>query len=193
MKITFISIAVFAGLAHANLHSGPSSEPLNISLGTASATTTVTFNYNNAGVWDAFAGMSANDYMLANIGIGSHVVGISFDVTIDTIGGHLLSEVAFASGAVGGADFLTLAPGSADVMPGTGSYSDSFDLVGIGFDYTTDSGLVFVEWHTIFGNDPLIQDAVINGSFTIQYKPVPAPKSLALLGLSGLVASRRRR
>jgi len=153
----------------------------------------VTFNYDNAGAWGDFAGMSANDYMQADIGIGSHVIGISFNVTIETLGGHLLSEVAFANGAVGGATYLSLAPGFADVMPGTASYSDSYDLVGIGFDYTTDSGLVFVEWHTIFGNDPLIQDAVINGSFTVQYKPVPAPSSLALLGLSGLAAGRRRR
>lgn len=135
----------------------------------------------------------SNYFNTLNLGAGTHIVGIGYDVEVTAYSPSWQSEVtvAFENSDYSGGVYLT--PGISVNESGTGSYSSGgiVDLIGLELDFfLNDDGLlllqVFESW-----NDGLAPDGMISGTLTIQY--VPTPGALAVLGLGGLVAGRRRR
>jgi len=141
-------------------------------------------------------GNAINDTAGINIGGDFLVTGIGWsNVTIQTVGASWLSEatIGFLDSPIG----LQLSPGSADATPGTGTYSSGgiLDLASIDptFPFTAGAdGIVNLEFFEGFVDNAGSADAFyLSGTLTIQY--VPTPGALAVLGLGGLVAGRRRR
>ncbi len=193
MKTVMIAaVAGFAGLATANpfLHQAGERAP-NTQAPRGTALTTV-INLTNVESRDALRA-PINIVQNVNLGANAQVIGIGWDLTIETIGFSWRNEarVAFEDSALSTGVFLT--PGT-DASPGFGSYSSGgiVNLVDLALDFTVGAdGVLRLEFWESFVDNPGAADAILNGSLTIQY--VPTPGALAVLGLGGLVATRRRR
>lgn len=196
-NVIIAAVAGFAGLATANpfFHNGGAAD---ISNATVSAPRGNTVSIDLAGIqsWDA-AGSALNELLSVNIGANATVTGLGWDnVVIEAIGFSWISEarINFLNSAIG----LNLAPGSADAFPGTGGpYSSGgiLDLASIDptfpFQVGADGNLN-LEFFESFDDVAGAADANwLSGTLTVQY--VPTPGALAVLGLGGLVATRRRR
>ncbi|MCK6476851.1 MAG: hypothetical protein L6Q35_08480 [Phycisphaerales bacterium] len=131
-----------------------------------------------------------------NIGAGSHVTGIGWDVTLFADSPSWLSEmvVSFESSSV---FYVQLTPGVGDNISGTKSYSSGgvVDLIGLGLDFYVDGdGLLHMEFFEGFDDFANDWDGIWqSGTITVQYEVIPAPGALALMAGGGLVALRRRR
>ena len=142
---------------------------------------------------------AANEVSFLNIGAGSHVTGVAFDVNITAFSPSYLSEarLAFTDSDVTVGVFST--PGVADFMSGTASYSGNTDLVGAGLDFFVGAdGLLRLEFNESF-TDGVNPDAIWNsGTYTFTYDPavtgaVPEPATWALLILGfGLIGGAMR-
>jgi uncharacterized protein (TIGR03382 family) len=198
MKTVMIAaVAGFAGLATANpfFHNGGSAD---LSNAVVSAPRGATVNIDLAGItsWDS-AGSGLNELLSVHIGANATVTGLGWDnVVIEALGASWISEarVNFLNSGIG----LNLAPGSADAFPGTGGpYSSGgiLDLASIDptFPFQVGGdGMLNLEFFESFDDIAGAADANwISGTLTVQY--VPTPGALAVLGLGGLVATRRRR
>ncbi|MBZ0171556.1 MAG: hypothetical protein K8E66_04180 [Phycisphaerales bacterium] len=162
----------------------------------ASGTMTVAVDYDH---WDANLDPSNTVLFLdLNAALGgiagndAYVTGIGWDTTIATVGGSWLSESAY--------DFagqIFLSPGAGDTFSGTAAYSSGgiVDLSDNGLpDILAAGGILSLEMFESFDDVADAIDSHQAGSLTlvVDYK-VPAPAGLAVLGLGGLVAARRRR
>ncbi|USN99425.1 MAG: hypothetical protein H6810_01755 [Phycisphaeraceae bacterium] len=163
----------------------------------ASATMTVAVDYDH---WDA--NLSPNNIVVfidLNAALGglagqdAYVTGIGWDTHIMTVAsGSWLSESAY--------DFagqIFLSPGAGDSFSGTGDYSSGgiVDLSDNGLpDILAAGGVLSLEMFDSFDDVAGAVDSHQSGTLTlvVDYK-VPAPAGLAVLGLGGLVATRRRR
>jgi len=193
MKIAITAIAAIAGAATASPYFTAANGQQGASSSTAGvALATVTLDLSGVNSWDAqFAAI--NETMSSALVANAHVVGIGWDVNLATSSnGSWLSE---ATMDFAGAVFLTV--GIGDDFAGSGAYSSGgiFDLAGTGLDFFLDaSGLMNIEFFESFDDVALDIDATYGAgsSIQIQYE-VPAPGALAMLGLGGIVAGRRRR
>lgn len=203
--MAFVAVAGFAGLATASpffssqsgnvIHSQPGVSPAG-----ASATTTV--NLTGA-VSHSGLGSSLNEVYNVNLGANAVVTGIGWDLFIATIGGSWLSEARFNFSSTGDLfDGVALTPAVGETTPGSGAYTSGgiIDLTAIpdgaggfidlSFAVGAD-GILRIELYESFVDNSGTGDAFVDGTLTIQY--TPAPSAMALLGLGGLVAGRRRR
>ncbi len=71
---------------------------------------------------------------------------------------------------------------------GTFSYSGSFSV-----DLATDDGFIYLTLWDSWQDDVVFPDAYFGAGSSITLHYVPAPGAMAMLGLGGLVAGRRRR
>ncbi len=159
------------------------------------STVTITFN-TDIPSWDLEGDA---DNFIANIdfGVAGTIHGIGWDTTQASIGASWLSEMVVSFADLGGAPGLYLTP-SGTTAPGTESYSSGgiVDLEGAGIpDVVIASGVLSMEFFESFDD---VADAIdgnwLEGStITLDMFFVPAPGALALLGLGGLVSTRRRR
>lgn len=163
-------------------------------------------NLDNVASWDA-SGSSNNVVMLVDLnaalggvaGSFASMTGIGWDVTISTVGASWLSETTayFDDNIAPDGMGLFLSPGAGDDLPGTASYSSGgiIDLSDNGIaDIALADGILRIEFQESFDDITGDIDSFINGTFTIVADyTVPAPAGLAVLGLGGLVAARRRR
>lgn len=122
------------------------------------------------------------------------VVGLAWDVVIQTNGGSWLNEMTIAFGSTA-ENFVFLAPSSTGNPGGNlpEANSGSADLVdaGLAFDVAED-GILRMEFFESFYDTGVVPNGVwLSGTVTVDY--VPAPGALALLGVAGLAGSRRRR
>lgn len=170
-----IALAAMTGTA---AHAGPETLTVNVN-GAASAGT---------------LGDALNEVHTWFIGSGRHIVGLSWNVSIGTLGDSWLSEAGLDFSAENG-DGASLFPGLGDDFDGAESYSGSYDLLGGGVDFFTGhdgvlTGRFFESFYDAGNGDP---DAFWRGTVTVTYVPEPASYGLAALGLLGIAAVRRRR
>jgi len=191
--IALTTLAAAAGLATASpyLASGLTQNTSNTA-GMPTATITVDvsgFNFNDA------QGSALNETLSIALGLGAEVTGIGWDVTLTTIGASWASEATID---FEGQIFLSVGAGTDAGVTGA-----AFSSGGI-LDLTDDASLpnitlggdgnLDLEFFDSFVDNSGTGDASFGAgsTLTIAYV-VPAPGSLAILGLGGIVAGRRRR
>jgi MYXO-CTERM domain-containing protein len=127
--------------------------------------------------------------------------GIGWDVTItaglDSGGASWLSEMAvyFDDNIAPDQAGLFLNVGVGNDGPGEGTFADpgiKLADVGIG-DIALPDGVLRMEFFESFDDEAGIEGLWKSGFLNIQVAEVPAPGAAAILGLGGLVMSRRRR
>ena len=192
MKLPVIALTAITGIAHAspyltsvNGHEGIGSAPL------GSFGPTITLDLSGINSWD-LQGDDSNEQLAVYQPMFNWVIGVSWDVTIVTVGASWLSEAV-----IGFEDELFLTPGIGNDFAGTATFSSGgmVDLIseGLDFSYSPD-GFLDIEFFESFDDVADEVDAYFAAGSTIQVKfAYPAPGSLALLGFAGIGASRRRR
>lgn len=193
MKIAITAIAALAGAATASPYFA-AGEAQGVTSNNAGALATITIDLSGVDSWDV-AGDSDNTFISQFLGANANVVGIGWDVNLATVGASWLSEpVMDFEGAI----FLTV--GIGDDFAGTASYSSGgiLDLTALTtpLDFFVGAdGLLDIEFFEGYDDVADAIDATFGqgSSVQIQYVVVPAPGAVAMLGLGGLVAGRRRR
>ncbi len=145
-------------------------------------------------------GVPGNEVETYNIGAGSQVIGVSFDVTINAIAPSWLSEarLAYTDSAVTTGVFFT--PGIGDSFSGTGSYSGVTDLVALGLDFFVGAdGLLRLEYFEGFDDDVAAADAIWeSGTITFTYNtlgaiPEPTTWAMMIFGFGAIGGALRNR
>lgn len=192
--IALTTLAAAAGLATASPFLATGLTDYSVSnAGTPTATITVDvsgISFNDA----QFSPL--NQTLAIALAVGAEVTGIGWDVNLTTIGSSWASEAVID---FEGQIFLTVAAGD-----NFGVSNQNYNSGGI-LDLSADAGLPNI---TLGGDGVLnlefFEGFVDNGgtgdasfgagsTLTLQVRGIPAPGSLAVLGLGGLVATRRRR
>lgn len=169
----------------------------------ASAGPVSLFELDVAGIFsnDEF-GAAINEVRTLNIGAGSRLIGIGWDVTIMADSPSWLSEMAVGFGSTAAPFVVKLTVGVGDDEPGTKAYSSGgvVDLIGLGLDFAVDpDGLLRLEFHESFDDFAGDWDGQwLAGKLTMQVESmVPEPSTYLLMGLGllgvGLTAARRAR
>ncbi len=139
-----------------------------------------------------------NISMLFDIGANSHVIGFGMDLTVTTYAPAQLWEVGILASNSTGQGGLVINP-FFDFTSGTASFStegEILDVIQLGLDFfVLEDGLLRIEYYHGVTSDPApgALNGIIEGSLTVQYATIPAPGALAVLGLGGLITTRRRR
>lgn len=190
MKIAITAIAAIAGAATASPYFTEAAGFTQVDAAPAGAFATITIDITGTNSWDLEFDAD-NEMSVTNILANAHITGIGWDATIVTNGGSWLSESVMRFN-----NDLFLTVGIGDDFAGTGSYSSGgiLDLVGTGLDFfLAADGLLNIEFFESFDDvADEIDNVFTSGSLQVQYV-IPAPSALAMLGLGGLVAGRRRR
>ena len=134
--------------------------------------------------WD-FQGDANNTILNVFVGAGATITNIAWNVNLTTIGISWADENTMT---FNGAQSINVAAGDAFTVSNAnyaGSAASGIVLDG--------SGMLSIEFHEVgFDDNANAVDSFFNsGSLTVSY--VPAPSALAVLGLGGLAAGRRRR
>ena len=147
----------------------------------------------------AVAGTAGNTVLSFNVGAGSSVVGIGWDVNLTATSPSWLSEMAVGFRNTDNTGGANLTVGLGDDLPGTRSYSSGgiLDLIGLGLSFTANAnGLVRFEFYESFNDPEVNPDGIWNsGSLTLRVVPVPEPATYGMmaLGLLAMGAFVRRR
>ncbi len=159
---------------------------------------TIVVEFDVAGIQSVNAlGDAGNAIRTLNIGAGSEVTGIGWNVSLNAIAPSYLSEMAVTFGD-STTYFVNLTPGNAP-NPGTASYSSGgiVDLVGLGFNFAVGSdGLLNMQFFESFDDGPGVDGEWVSGSLSLQIaQVVPEPSTYALMamGLLAMGAYARRR
>ena len=194
--IALTALAAAAGLATASPYLASGLTDYSVS-NAGAATATLTIDVSGAQFNDA-QGSALNQMMSIALANGAVVTGIGWDVTLTSIGASWANEavINFEDQI-----FLTVA---GDANPVTSMNYTSGGII----DLTDDVSLPNITLDTLGASDTLdiefFESFVDNGGtgdnffeacsvLFLQVACVPAPGSLAILGLCGLVAGRRRR
>jgi hypothetical protein len=149
-------------------------------------------NLNNVFSWEG-AGSPLNTVINQAIAPNAQIVGIGWDVTLFADNPSWLSELVVGFGPTSGT-LINLTPGVGDDFSGTQNYSSGgiVDLVGLGLNFNLNAdGNLRMEFFEAFNDFTNDWDGIWNGTLTIQW--IPTPGALAILGLGGIAAGRRRR
>lgn len=145
-------------------------------------------------------GESGNTVWLIAVGANAVLNSLSWDVTLSATDPSLLSEMQLSFGASSGLDLLTLAPGAADGFSGSGHYSGTLNLSGLGLSVGED-GLLRLEFSEAYKDlaPGVAEGQWLSGQlvFDVSAAAVPEPASVTLmllgLGVLGLASRSRRR
>ncbi len=153
--------------------------------GTAVAGNSITIDVSGVNSW-GFQGDAQNEFINVFLGAGATVTNMAWDVNLTTIGLSWADENTMTFN------------GSQSVNPGAG---DAFTVTNANYAGSAASGLVLdgsgmlsIEFHEVgFDDNPGAVDSFYEAGSSITITYVPAPGALAVLGMGGLVAGRRRR
>ena len=137
-------------------------------------------------------GDAGNTSATFDIGADAHVVGVAWDITLQTFGESLANEALFWFGSTSAPQTLGgLLVNIAAPMAAPAQFTGSADLIAIERDFFVGAdGLLNIEAAEFVATAPGVE-SLWDGTLTISYIPVPAPAGLAVLGL--LAIGRRRR
>ncbi len=194
--IALAALAATAGLATANpIAVGQFAGNTVDTAGVATGTIIVDISGYNSN--DA-QGSALNEILTVALGVGAEMTGIGWDVYLTTIGGSWASEAVMN---FGGQLFLT--PGIADSFSVTNQNYSSDGILDLGDNGIPNTlpdaaGNLDIEFFESFVDNGGTGDATWGAGSTLTLVGfggnfVPTPGSLAVLGLGGLVAGRRRR
>jgi hypothetical protein len=145
-----------------------------------------------------------NTVLSYNVGAGSRVTGIAFDVNVTATDPSWLAELAVYVSDSDQFTGVSFNPGFAELVPGTGSYADSADLVALGLDFVVGAdGILRLEFFEDFDDLEVFPDGIWNfGTITFEIMEangpgeVPEPATGMLMGaglaLMGYTVRRRR-
>lgn len=143
-------------------------------------------------------GEAGNTVWLVDIGANAVLTSLDWSIALNAFSPSSLSEMQVSFGSSTGLDMITFAPGAADAVSGTGSYSGSLDLTGLGAHAGSD-GLLRIEFSEGYKDfaPGIAEGQWVSGQLTFGVAAVPEPTSAALvvlgLGVVGLRLSRARR
>lgn len=158
------------------------------SAGIAAAGGSHTFDLSGIGVEGSFGDNFGVTSLVHDFGSAGKITNISFDVNFESISPSWNSELVMSFDTDSGFGDIAAADYGALDAPGAFAFSDSIDL---SLD-TLDGLFILTLWETFNDFTPNPDSVFGQGSsFTVTF--VPAPGAAALLGLGGLVATRRRR
>lgn len=148
----------------------------------------------------ATEGAAGNTVLTVNVGAGSSVVGIGWDVNITASVPSWLSEMEVGLRPTSGSSGVFFVVASDDYFSGTASYSSGgvLDLVGAGLNFNAAAdGVVRIEFYEAFNDTAVNPDGIWNsGALTLRVVAVPEPATYALLAMGlfavGAVARRRQ-
>jgi len=180
------------------------------SVGIASAAQADTMYIDLSGweVWGGFTatpGSNGNSFLiLSNFGggAGTEIVNIEFtNLVFESLGYSWQSELTVSVNDWDGFTYTSFwdstVPGAAQSPGMMGPVNAAFNnpgSYGSGPFTMAYNDLLITVYESFNDGGNGVQDSVIlSGGITITYTPVPAPGALALLGLAGLVGTRRRR
>ncbi|MFS0736024.1 PEPxxWA-CTERM sorting domain-containing protein [Sphingomonas sp. 1P06PA] len=153
--------------------------------------------------WNAegFLDAAGNTLQNFNIGAGSTVTGVAYDVTIEAFDPSWLSEATFSLTDSDQFAGVFISPGFEDDNPGVGSYSDSVTLADFGLDFAVGSdGILRVEFIDTFVDAVSPNATALAGTLTITYDaiggpavPEPAAWALMIGGFGAVGGAMRRR
>ncbi|VAV88637.1 hypothetical protein MNBD_ALPHA04-1659 [hydrothermal vent metagenome] len=147
-------------------------------------------------------GTAGNEVETYNIGAGSRVTGVSFDVNISAFAPSWLSEARLAYTDSGVTTGVFFTPGIGDNFSGTSNYSGITDLVGLGLDFVVGAdGILRLEYFEGFVDDAASPDAIWDSgtiTFTYTLGAIPEPTTWAMLifgfgAIGGALRNRNRR
>jgi len=189
MRMTFKTVMAATMLSSAALFAG-----------SANADTLVV----DVGGINSFGGYDdpGNTILSFNIGAGSVVTDVAYDVSLQAFSPSWLSEIAvdFTDSALLAGVALT--PGYMDSFSGVGSYADSASLVDLGLSFAVGAdGILLLQFYDSFDDSSVAPDGLwTQGTLTFTYTStatpgVPEPATWAMLigGFALVGASMRRR
>jgi MYXO-CTERM domain-containing protein len=149
--------------------------------------------------WSSFAGFgnALNTSVNISIPAGSQITAISFQgLTFSTFNGSYLSEfIISVNDGTNPAAFWDWAPSTTEDPGSFGPANGAFGFPGVfgSGPFTTSTGALFITVYEGFNDAGNLVDATASaGTLRIEYT-VPTPGAMAMLGLGGLAAARRRR
>ncbi len=135
-----------------------------------------------------------NTIVSTNLGPGTIITGIGWDLTIGTIGTSWQSETVTTWSTDAGV-FVFVTPGSGNSSPGTNTFSSGgiIDLNGAGIGYITNiNGNVSIQFFESYDDYPDSADAkYLSGTYSVEYT---IPEPTLILGaclLAGLLVRRK--
>ncbi|MHA6722701.1 PEPxxWA-CTERM sorting domain-containing protein [Sphingomonas sp. RS2018] len=146
-------------------------------------------------------GAAGNVIRTVNIGAGSIVTGVGYDVTITASSPSYLSEAALAFTNSANTAGVLLTPGVGVNSPGSGTYVDAVDLTAEDLNFTVGSdGILRLEFFETFNDSSVSPDAIwTRGTITFRYDeaiaavPEPATWAMMTLGFGAVGFAMRRR
>lgn len=126
------------------------------------------------------------------------VIGVGWDVTLETVGPSWASEATISFAGLNGAElFVSPAAGIDAPLDAPENFTSNgiLDLTDAGLTDISvgDGGTLSLELFESFDDTADEADALWLDGSTISVQIIPAPGAVALLGLAGLVGTRRRR
>lgn len=157
--------------------------------GSAMAQDTLVIDVSGINSW-GFQGDAQNEILNVLVGAGANITNIAWDVNLTTIGLSWADENNM--GFFGNSEVVTPAAGDAFTVVNANYSGSQASSITLGVD-----GILDIEFYEVgFDDNSGAVDSFYEAGSTITLSGsgfIPTPGSLAVLGLGGLVAGRRRR